>query len=95
MAWIVAFDQAAIRELDKLVRQHTRKILTCPAERIAISEEPRCFGAPLRADLSGLWKYRIGDYRVVCDIQEEKILARVLCIGHRQEFNGIGHSVAK
>lgn len=90
MAWIVEFDQAAIRELDQLDRQHARKILTYLAERIATSEDPRRFGAPLRRDLSGLWKYRIGDYRVVCDIQEEKVLVLVLRIGHRRKVYG-GH----
>jgi mRNA interferase RelE/StbE len=90
MAWIVEFDQAAVRELDQLDRQHARKILTYLAERIAASEDPRRFGAPLRRDLSGLWKYRIGDYRVVCDIQEEKVLVLVLRIGHRRKVYG-GH----
>lgn len=90
MAWIVEFDQATIRELDQLDRQHARKILTYLAERIATSEDPRRFGGPLRRDLSGLWKYRIGDYRVVCDIQEEKVLVLVLRIGHRSKVYG-GH----
>lgn len=90
MAWIVEFDQAAARELDQLDRQHARKILTYLAERIATSEDPRRFGVPLRHGLSGLWKYRVGDYRVVCDIQDDKVLVLVLRIGHRRRVYG-GH----
>lgn len=90
MAWKIEIDQAAVRELDRLDPQHARKILAFLAERIAGSEDPRRFGAPLRSNLAGLWKYRAGDYRLICDIQEEQVLVLVLNIGHRSKVYG-GH----
>ena len=90
MAWQVEFDSAAERELDRLDPQHARKILTFLAERIAKDEDPRRFGAPLRSNLAGLWKYRVEDYRLICEIQEEKILVLVLRVGHRSKVYG-GH----
>ena len=83
MAWKVEFDPVADRDLDQLDPQHARKILTFLAERIAKDEDPRRFGAPLRSNLAGLWKYRVKDYRLTCDIQEEKVLVLVLHVGHR------------
>jgi len=90
MAWKVEFDPTADRDLDRLDPQHTRKILTFLAERIAKDEDPRRFGAPLRSNLAGLWKYRVEDYRLICDIQEEKVLVLVLHVGHRSKVYG-GH----
>jgi len=90
MAWQVEFDSAAERDLDRLDPQHARKILTFLAERIAKDEDPRRFGAPLRSNLAGLWKYRVEDYRLICEIQEEKILVLVLRVGHRSKVYG-GH----
>lgn len=55
------------------------------SDRIASPEDPRRFGAPLQHNLSGLWKYRIGDYRVICDIQDDTVTVLVVRIGHRRQ----------
>ncbi|MBU2537875.1 MAG: type II toxin-antitoxin system RelE/ParE family toxin [Proteobacteria bacterium] len=90
MAWKVEFDALAERDLDRLDPQHARKILKFLAQRIAKDEDPRRFGTPLRSNLAGLWKYRIEDYRLICEIQDEKILVLVLHVGHRSKVYG-GH----
>ncbi len=90
MAWKVEFDPVAERELDGLDPQSARKILTFLAQRLAKDEDPRRFGTPLRSNLAGLWKYRIEDYRLVCEIQDEKICVLVLHLGHRSKVYG-GH----
>jgi len=90
MAWKVEFDTVAERDLDKLDPQQARKILKFLAQRIAKDEDPRRFGGPLRSNLAGLWKYRIEDYRLICEIQDEKILVLVLHVGHRSTVYG-GH----
>lgn len=90
MAWIVELDPDAERDLDRLDPQHARKVLAYLYERIATDKDPRRFGEPLRHGLFGLWKYRVGDYRIVCDIRDEKILVLVLRIGHRRKVYG-GH----
>lgn len=90
MAWKVEFDTVAERDLDRLDPQHARRILKFLAQRIAKDEDPRRFGGPLRSNLAGLWKYRIEDYRLICEIQDEKILVLVLHVGHRSTVYG-GH----
>ncbi|MDP2816234.1 MAG: type II toxin-antitoxin system RelE/ParE family toxin [Rectinemataceae bacterium] len=90
MAWKVEFDTVAERDLDRLDPQCARKILKFLAQRIAKDEDPRRFGGPLRSNLAGLWKYRIEDYRLICEIQDEKILVLVLHVGHRSTVYG-GH----
>lgn len=85
MAWKIEFDQEAEKELRSLDRQQAARILKYMFERIATPEDPRRFGEALRFNLSGLWKYRIGNYRVICDIQNETVTVLVLRIGHRRK----------
>ena len=54
-------------------------------ERIATDLDPRRFGKALTANLSGLWRYRIEDYRVICQIQDDKLVVLALKVGHRRE----------
>ena len=44
------------------------------------------FGEALTANLSGLWRYRVGDFRIICEIQDEKVIVLILTIGHRREI---------
>ncbi len=86
MAWRIEFDPAAVEELSSLDREVQRRILKVLRERIAPLEDPRSLGEPLHGkDLGSFWKYRIGDYRVICDIQDKVISILVLRIGHRRE----------
>lgn len=84
MTWRVEFESQAEKELSRLDPQYARRILKYLHERIATDDDPRRFGDPLRHGLSGLWKYRIGDYRVICDIRDEVLLVLVVRIGHRR-----------
>jgi len=54
-------------------------------EKIATNENPRRFGGPLRYDLTGLWRYRVGDYRIVCEIQDNVLIVLIVRIGHRRK----------
>ncbi len=87
MAWRVEFQQDAERELGRIDKQHVKRILRYLFERIATEEDPRRFGAALQHNLSGLWKYRVGNYRIVCDISDETVTVLVLRIGHRRLAN--------
>lgn len=84
LTWKVEFDERARKELRKLDAQAQKNILAYLKDRISANEDPRRFGDPLRKNLSGLWKYRIGPYRLICDIQEGIITVRALRIGHRK-----------
>jgi len=74
----------------KLDRSVAAEILRYLRERIATSQDPRRFGEPLRKDLAGFWRYRVGAYRLICDIQDNKMVVLVLRLGHRSKVYG-GH----
>lgn len=90
MTWLVRFDDPAKKELAKLDRKAAKDILKFLRERIATDKDPRRFGGPLRRNLSGFWKYRVGAFRIVADIQEETIIVLALRIAHRSRVYG-GH----
>jgi mRNA interferase RelE/StbE len=68
--WRVEFDRAAVRDLRKLGAHAEGRVLRYLRERIASSEDPRRFGHALTGDRKGLWRYRIGDYRIVAAIED-------------------------
>ena len=85
MAWTVEFDDAATKELRKLDKQAQREILRYFRERIATDEDPRRFGKPLSRDLAGLWRYRLRNYRMICHIEDDKLIVLVVRVGHRKD----------
>lgn len=86
MIWRIEFDPAAFEELSQLDRAVQRRILKVLRERVAPLEDPRSLGEALHGkELGRFWKYRIGDYRVICDIQDNVIRILVLRVGHRRE----------
>ena len=87
MAWTVEVSESALRELDKLDPQHARRILKFLDDRVAGSDDPRAVGQALQgARLGEFWKYRVGDYRLICKIVDERLIVLVLRIGHRREI---------
>ncbi|KDE39082.1 RelE/StbE replicon stabilization toxin [Nitrincola lacisaponensis] len=86
MTWTVEFDDAAAKELRKLDRQAQQEILRYLRERIATYEDPRRFGKPLSRDLAGLWRYRVRTYRMICYIEDDKLVVLVLRVGHRKDI---------
>ena len=86
MIWSVEFDDAAAKELRKLAPQQQRKILRYFRERIATEKDPRRFGKPLSHELAGLWRYRLGSLRMVCHIEDHKLLVLVVRVAHRKHI---------
>ena len=86
MAWRIEFDPAAVKELRKLDRPVQQRLLGFLRLRVAPLEDPRTIGEALAGQrLGAFWKYRVGDWRLICDIQDERIVVRVLRLGHRSE----------
>ena len=85
MGWEIRVSETADRQLARLGYQDEKRILKFLRERLETCDNPRDFGDPLSGNFSGLWRYRVGDYRLICDIQDERILVLVLKIGHRRE----------
>jgi mRNA interferase RelE/StbE len=73
--------QKTVRKLNPSTRKRIRAYLE---ERVALLDNPRDIGDPLKGALSGLWRYRVGDYRVICELQDEALVVLVVRIGHRR-----------
>ena len=76
----------AERQFRKLDRQVRRRILDWLDDRIEGCKNPRHFGEALKGGRAGLWRYRIGDYRVICEIQDRRLVVLALAVGHRREI---------
>jgi mRNA interferase RelE/StbE len=85
MNWVYNFDERALKELRKLGTQAQRDIIAYLDERIAGEDDPRRFGKGLKAELAGLWRYRVGDYRILCQIRNRELLVLVVAAGHRRD----------
>ncbi len=88
MNWAYRFDERALKELKKLGHPAQREILDYLDSRIAADADPRRFGKGLKADLAGLWRYRVGDYRILCQIKDKELLVLVVAVGHRRNIYG-------
>lgn len=86
MAWTVEFTPGAERDLQQLDKQIQKRITRFLDERVASVEDPRAVGEALRGDLAGLWRYRVGDYRILCRIEDDRIVVTVIAIGHRSSI---------
>ena len=71
MAWLIEFEKEAEKELKKLGKQVARRIIKFLRQRVAILEDPRAIGEALKGSTLGdYWKYRVGDHRIIADIQD-------------------------
>ena len=87
MAWKVELSAQADRELRELDAQPAKRILTFLHERVARLDDPRSIGQALRGSRLGeFWKYRVGPYRLICKIEDDRLVVLVLRIGHRKEI---------
>jgi len=86
MAWKVELDPAAEKALDTLDPQMARRILSFLHQRVSMLEDPRSIGEALKGSKLGeYWKYRVGDYRIVAEIEDQVLRISVIKIGNRRE----------
>ena len=83
MAWNIEYHPGALQDLRKLDRASQREIVDYMDNRIANTRSPRDFGKPLRGSKFGLWRYRVRDYRIICELQENRLVVLVVAVGHR------------
>ncbi|PZP51628.1 MAG: type II toxin-antitoxin system mRNA interferase toxin, RelE/StbE family [Agrobacterium fabrum] len=87
MTWRIEFQRAAVKQLGKLTKSDANRVVSFLADRIAEDDNPRRTGAALQgSELGNFWRYRVGDYRIICDIQDHKLVVLVVEIGHRREI---------
>lgn len=86
MAWTIEYAISARKPMERLDPMVRRRIRAFLSERVALLDDPRQLGGPLQgAHFAGLWRYRVGDYRVLVDIQDQTVTVLVVGIGHRGE----------
>jgi len=83
--WRVEFHHAAVRDLRKLGADGESRVLRYLRERIAGRDNPRRFGHALTGDREGLWRHRVGDYRIIAAIEDDRFVVLVVAVGHRWE----------
>lgn len=86
MRYTVEFTDRALKDLKKLDRHTAALILGWIRKNLENCENPRQHGKGLTANKSGQWRYRVGDYRLLAEIEDSKIRILVLNIGHRREI---------
>lgn len=86
MAWTVEVSDFAEHQLRKLDRTVQKRLLDWLDDRLEGCKNPRHFGEALKGDLAGLWRYRVGDYRIICEIQDARLVVLALAVGHRREI---------
>ena len=86
LAWRVEITLAAARQIKRLGQPEAARISKFLRTRIAALDDPRRFGKALRgSDLGELWRYRVGDYRILCELQDHVLTVLVIEVGHRRE----------
>jgi mRNA interferase RelE/StbE len=83
LAWTIKIEGRPLRDLEKLDRTIQREIVHYLRHRVATAESPRVFGKQLSKSKSGLWRYRVRDYRIICKLQDDQLIVLVLKVGHR------------
>ncbi len=87
MTWKVEFEAGALKDLKKLDRPIAQRILSFLSKRISVLKDPRSVGAALTgSNLGELWRYRVGDYRIICQIRDKQLVILAVSIGHRREI---------
>ncbi|WP_416408191.1 type II toxin-antitoxin system RelE family toxin [Agrobacterium rosae] len=86
MVWTIEFQEKPLKQLEKLGKTNATRIVSFLKDRVAIDGNPRRTGQALQgSELGNYWRYRVGDYRILCDIQDNKLVVLVIEIGHRKE----------
>ncbi len=87
LIWKIEFQRAAVKQLGALTKSDANRIVSFLTDRIARDGNPRRTGAALQgSELGNFWRYRVGDYRIICDIQDHNLVVLVVEIGHRREI---------
>lgn len=85
MVWTINYSDRAIKSLRKMDKQTARRIVDFMDLRIAVAADPRQSGKPLKGELGEFWRYRVGDYRILCEIRDDELVILAATIGHRRE----------
>lgn len=85
MAWRIDLSETATKQLSKLDKVEAKRITTFLRRRLAALDNPRSIGKALTGPLGDLWRYRVGDHRIICEIQDSVLCVLVVKIGNRRD----------
>ena len=86
MAWRIEITGAALRDLEKLDQSEAKRILAFLRQRLQPQADPRQLGKPLQGNLAEFWRYRVGKYRLICELRDEALLILVVRLGKRGDI---------
>ncbi len=84
--WRIEWDSKALKEAKKLDRNARKKIVEYLEKRVLASQDPYQFGKPLKGNKAGIWRYRVGNYRILCQIEDRALIVLVIAVGHRRDI---------
>jgi mRNA interferase RelE/StbE len=85
MAWKISFDKRAEKQFAKLSEGVRLQVAEYLYQRVAEQPDPRRLGKALTGELKGFWRYRVGDYRIICELRDRELLILIIEVGHRRE----------
>lgn len=86
MTWQIELSDNAEDFLDKLYKADKKSVAQINKKLLMISQSPKQFGKPLKGDRSGIWRYRFGDYRILCQLKDDTMIVLVLEVGNRKNI---------
>jgi len=85
LTWKIEIDKKALKKIAALDKPVQKRIVSFLKDKLAKIENPRAIGEALQGQLKKFWKYRVGDYRLICSIEDKIVTVLVLCVDHRKE----------
>lgn len=82
----VVFSESAVKQLKKLDKQTAKIVKNWVIKNLVDCNDPKAHGRPLKGKLAGIWRYRVGDYRLFANIQNSLVIIEIFEIGHRREI---------
>ncbi|MCX7095180.1 MAG: type II toxin-antitoxin system RelE/ParE family toxin [Methylobacter sp.] len=86
MAWTIKILDSAKQDLKKLDKPIQQRIASFLRKRLADTDDPKLLGKALQGQYAGYWRYRVGDYRLICHLKNEELIIIVVEIGHRKDI---------
>jgi len=85
VAWTIRYLKSARKEAQKIDPQARERIREYMEQRVAGLDDPKQLGEPLKGQWASLWRYRVGDYRVICELRDQELVILVVRLGQRKD----------
>lgn len=86
MRYTVEYTKTALKQLKKMDKKIASFIITYIEEKLVDCEDPRLYGKALQGNLNDKWRYRVGDYRILAMIEDDRVVITVVEVGHRKDI---------